>query len=297
MEDLTRPGLELQAKGLTKIKKITALGRPLVFNCLTNRLIAFVVLLTLVPVLAFRLMAGDDSLQALTFAAATAAVPFFNWSLAREIDPAHDWSAFAGLPFSLVAALFFGPPGLAALFFILLTARVLNRITGLGPTILDSLLLLLLSALLYRDGFSSAPFFLAAVFLGDAACEPRNPKQGVTVLAALVLALLLCFLLPAAPVPGENFGLPSSTVVITVVAAAAVLFAFSRKKEVRDDLDRSVLNRFRTNLALVLPVSFIVLELVLQGSRAIYLLYPALFACIGAALYHLARLAARRFRF
>lgn len=296
MEIRPLPGLELFSKGLTKIKKISALGRPLVFDCLTNRLIAFVVLLTLILVLVFRLLAGDNPLQSLTYAAATAAVPFFNWSIAREIDPAHDWSAFAGVPFSLFAALFFGPPGLAALFFILLVARVLNRITGLGATILDSFLLLLLAAILFRDGFNSAPFFLAVVFLADAAFEPRNTKQGVFVFAALSLAFLLCFLLPAAPDLGENFGLPSLSAMIIAVAAVAVLYAFSGRKQVRDDLNRSMLNRSRICLALILPASFIVLELVLQGNRAFYLLYPALFACGGAALYHLARLLARRYR-
>ena len=113
-----------------KIGRITALGRPLDIDYMTNRLIATVTAVVLAAVLTVWLVIGQPFFESLFFAAGTAVSVFLTWAITREIDPPSDWSAFAGLPFTLVAALFYGFPALITLFFILLVARTISGSTA-----------------------------------------------------------------------------------------------------------------------------------------------------------------------
>ena len=273
-----------------KIGRVTALGRPLDIDYMTNRLIAVITAVVLAAVLAVWLIIGQPFLDSLFFAAGTAVSVFLTWSITREIDPPNDWSAFAGLPFTLVAALFYGFPALVVLFFILLVARTISGTTGLKLTLFDSSVLLVFGVILFTSGVVTGLPFLVIVFIIDSFVEPANRRQ----LYFAPVALVLFFVTYASLYEQYPYmiGFTIYTGIITLLLIGATLFLAIRtgKVTVTGDKSEQPLNPRRIQLAQATIAIFIIGELFLKGNISLYMLYPASFAYLGAALYHLVML-------
>lgn len=244
-----------------------------------------------------RLTAGVAVFEALFTAASGAAAVFFSWAIGREIDPAHDWSAFAALPFTIFAFFSLGSPALLALFFILLFSRALNGSTGLRCTLFDALLLLVIGALLFSYGFLSGIPILAAVFLLDAVLEPAHRSQKYFALLSLALFAALVAVYggehhPVAPAV-DLYGTLSALV---VAAAALLLLVRTRGAGAVDDTSGLPLDRWRIFSVKLLVAIFVAAELFLNGRNGLVMLYPAGFAFIGTALFHLTGLLKNRRR-
>jgi len=274
-----------------KIGRITALGRPLDIDYMTNRLIATVTAVVLAAVLAVWLIIGQPFFESLFFAAGTAVSVFLTWAITREIDPPSDWSAFAGLPFTLVAALFYGFPALITLFFILLVARTISGSTSLKLTLFDSSVLLVFGVILFTNGVITGLPFLAAVFILDSFFEPANRRQ----LYFAPVALVLFFVVYAAPYEQYpyviGFTLPTGIFTLLLIGATVFLAIRTGKVTVPGDKSEQPLNPRRIQLAQAAIALFMVGELFLKGNISLYMLYPAGFAYLGAVLYHLVMIA------
>jgi len=235
------------------------------------------------------LVAGVSFLEALGFAAAVAFALFLSWAISREIDPAHDWSAFTALPFTLAVALFCGPPALAALFFILLLSRFINRSSGLEATSFDSALLIILGAILFTNGFLAALPILAVALGFDAFLAPADRRQAYFALLALALfAVMVIFFFPG-PAYAAGFNLYTGFVSLLIAASAVILGARGGKKVVFADRKAKKLDHRRIYLALTLVALFFVSELYLKGNAGLALHYPAGFVFLGTAVYNLIR--------
>lgn len=108
--------------------------------------------------------------------AANAAIStFLAWALARELDPDRPRSANTAAVLAGLAAVAFGEAALAALFALLLGARVLVRSTGQPPTPLEALALAGLAFLAARAGAGWPAGLLLAFAL---ARDHRLPQGG-----------------------------------------------------------------------------------------------------------------------
>lgn len=261
----------------------------MVFSYLTNRLIVILTLAVLIGLFIYSLVAGYSFSEALGSAAAVALAFFLSWAISREIDPAHDWSAFTAPPFTLGAALICGPPALAALFFILLLSRFINLSPGLKATVFDSALLIIFGAFLFTGGFPAALPILAAAFGFDAILEPAGRRQAFFAFLALALfAVMLIFFYPG-PDPGAGFNLYNGSVSLLIAACTVILGTKGRKKAFFADREAKKLDHRRINLAVILVALFSISTLYLKGNAGPALLYPVGFAYLGTAAYNLVR--------
>lgn len=282
-------GFALIRREVVILSKLTALGRPVVFSHSTNRLVVLLSLAVLAGILIYRLALADPFLEAMSAASASAFAFFLCWAISRELDPICEWSAFAGLPLTLVAAFILGPPALISLVFVLLLGRLINGSTGRRATPLDLAILLVLGTVLFNNGVLTGLPVLAAAFGIDAATASTGKNRAVAALLALALfALMLLFFYPGHDYDA-GFNIYTGPAALAVVISTAILALRPGKTRVFDDTGAGPLDNRRILLARVVVAIFIVSELYLNGSAALVMFYPACFAYLGTAVYNLAR--------
>ncbi|MFU8793969.1 MAG: hypothetical protein ACNA7Z_01170 [Dethiobacteria bacterium] len=236
---------------------------------------------------------GKPFTTALIGAFSSATVIFLSWAVGRELDPANEWSAFIALPLLYFAYFTAGSPSLLVLLFIILSCRLINRTIGLQPFRSDSLLLVMLSALLYFNSLYFALPYLILIFLIDALTEPANRFQLVSALAGSAGYLVLLIVLR----PELSLFMPE-TVPVIYPAAAVVLVVLSviciscltRHDRVLDDLNKVEVNYHRVAAARLLVAAWIVTEILCSGVISLLQIYPVVIIFGSILLYHLIRI-------
>ncbi len=228
-------------------------------------------------------------MEALVKGGSTALAVFLTWSMSREIDPAHDWSAFVGLPFSLAAALLYGSPALVTLFFLLLFCRLINCTTGLRATIFDALILTGLAVILFTNSFFIGLPLLAFGFGFEAIFTPGSRDKAYFSALSIILFLgLLIFFMPA-HYHIAGFNLFTGAVALVMIILTIFLMIRTRKSRVRADHGTHMLETRRILVVQALVAFFIISELYFKSNIVLVMLYPALFAYLGPAIYNLVR--------
>lgn len=93
---------------------------------------------------------------------------FMSWALTREIDPKHEYSAFAAASLSVINLFYFRKIEILSFFWILLTIRLINGITGKKITNLDIFLVFILTTFLTisnKNGVYFIPFMISTILL------------------------------------------------------------------------------------------------------------------------------------
>lgn len=91
---------------------------------------------------------------------------FITWALAREVDPAHDYSAFVAVTFSVILLLANRSVQFLPLFWILILCRAVSGITGKRLAWLDFLTLIALTGALALNQANSIYWLIAIVAMG-----------------------------------------------------------------------------------------------------------------------------------
>ncbi len=257
---------------------------------LTNKLIMVLFFIVLALTIAISVYRGEVFTAALVSAFISATAVFLSWALGRELDPAHQWSAFISLPPVFIAFIAIGRPSLLALLFFILSCRLLNRTPGRQPFRSDSILLLAMGLLLYFNNFYFALPCLALFFLTDALVKPVNNFQYISALvtsAAYSALLLLVSPEPASYVPGSiPVFYPAAALIIVALSAIYISFV-TRHKRTLDDLNREELNYLRVNAARLLIAAWMISEIIFGGAMMIHQIYPMVIVFGGIFLYHL----------
>ncbi len=241
----------------------------------------------------FFILRGESFAIALISALTAAVVVFLSWAVGREIDPAHEWSAFIALPLIYIAFFVAGRPSLLVLFFIILCCRFLDRSCGLQPLKTDSLVILVLSKLLYFNDFYFALPYLIILFLIDALAEPANRFQYISALVSSAAYLILLIALRP-----ELAFIGNQNIPVIYLTAAAAVFLFSavyvsyitRYAKVINDLNTEELKSTRVNAARLLTAAWLVTEILCSGVIILLQIYPVALIYGGVLVYHLGRL-------
>ncbi len=254
-----------------------------------NRAIVYLTLATFAAVFIYQLILTVPFIEALGSAGSTALAVFLTWAISREIDPAHDWSAFAGLPFTFAAALFYGSPALITLFFLLLFSRLINGTTGRRATLFDAVTLITLAVIIFTNSVFIGLPLLALGFGFEAITVPgHRGKAFFSVLAIIIFIVMLVFFYPEHYfVPGYN--LYTGTAALVTIFLTILLIAWTKESRVKADHGNRKLENRRILLGQAVIAIFIIIEFFLKGSIALVMLYPALFAYLGTAVYNLLR--------
>lgn len=192
---------------------------------------------------------------------------FFCWALAREVDPAHDLSAFlAGgiylLFFSLYDGIAFG-----ILFWLLLLLRMISGICGKIPSSTDLLSLFGLTVYLSLSRQHSLYLFLFTLALLLAFVRyGKDRRFGLSAIFAAALSFISVFFYPT----GRGFlfsldPLISSGAIIVLMAAGGLNFrALKREQNIEDDLGKPLESRW-IRLTLLFYVIAVLMLLLLEN--------------------------------
>lgn len=127
-------------------KNISGIGRPVDPNYSTNRAITIISIIVFAGSSILKIVTRHDFFDSLLWGFQVGITVFLSWALSREIDPDYNVSAFIAAGLSLIGVFYWGIPALGVIFWLLLAVRIMNRITGLPVTILDSIVFITLSA-------------------------------------------------------------------------------------------------------------------------------------------------------
>lgn len=172
---------------------------------------------------------------------------FMCWALARELDPAHDLSAFVAGGIYLLAASIHDGLDLGALFWMLLLLRLISGICGKTPTNLDILSVLGLTVYLVYSRQNTLYLFLVTLALIFAWYRYEKDRRfGAAAILSGVLSLFGIFLW--LPEPGTLFMLNLPLVLLTVFSLLFLGTAHSvelrNDKRIEDDLGAPLKTRW-----------------------------------------------------
>lgn len=131
------------------------LGRKIDFSYKTN---TYILLIVVTAFISKGLISGDV-ISGLTLAGSA----FVTWALAREVDPAHDYSAFVAVAIAVIFMLTNRSVQFLPLFWILMMCRAVSGITGKKLTWLDFLTLLALTVALALNQENSIYYLISVI--------------------------------------------------------------------------------------------------------------------------------------
>jgi len=145
---------------------------------------------------------------------------------------------------------------------------------------------------LFAGGTPAALPFLAAAFgLDGALYAPASSRRrmGLYALISLALFVLMVFFLYPQHYYVSGFNIYTGIAALALILSTVVLVALAAQGWVTGDNNAKPLDIRRIRLAQVLVVLFIIAGLLIQGSSALVMFYPACFAYLGTAAFNLIR--------
>jgi len=262
--------------------KLSGIGRPLDFNCATNR--AVFILSAAVSVAGFgcRMLRNGGTVQSLLWGLGAGAGVFLAWALGREVDPDHDLSAFTAAGLALVGIFLWGIPGLGLLFWLLAGVRIVNRTTGLAPTVVDSMVFIGLGGWMSFRGHWIAGLLTFAALFSDGFL-PRGKRRQMIFAAMGAAVSAAGFILG-----GKGTGRAHISWEIGLVLLAAFLFlpVIMESRDMKSGMDESdeILISSRVQAAQSFAGLFLILTALWGGKAGLVPLIPAWAAVVGAGI-------------
>nr|WP_300003393.1 hypothetical protein [Tissierella sp.] len=190
---------------------------------------------------------------------------FLTWAIAREVDPKHDYSAFACVTISLVNLFYYEKINLLVLFWIVLVLRMLNGITGKDLTLVDIISVLGLSIYMsinLKNSIYMVPFISAIMSLNK--FDKKTKFTTAAFIVSLGIFLLESFYFKIFEFQVIDF---SSKINIAVIAGSflfSVWINFISIKDLKDDLGNPAEER-RIRAAQMLFSNIVLLLLLFAG--------------------------------
>ena len=264
----------------------TDFGRPVDPNYPTNRAILIVMGASLIIFGIKGWIGSKDILGALTTGFVIALEVFLAWAFTREIDPDHEYSAFASAALTLAAAWALGPTALLPTAGWLLLARMLSQTTGSSPNRMDSLFLALFSFYAVWQLGGIYGLALAAAFFLDGYFTPGKREHTA---AGLILAALIIYRWDFSFPPEAN----SLYVCLTAAMVFIPLMAASRTLRSVCDHFGNRLKPQRVQSAQIVSLAGICLTVLFSPAGMVGSL-PGLAGLLGAGVYNLGGMVTRR---
>jgi len=162
---------------------------------------------------------------------------FLTWALSRELDPAHDYSAFIAVAFSLFMVVYFEMIHFLIFLWLLLLMRAVNGITGKDLTLFDIYSILGFTVFLSLTNENSIYlliFILAMAFI----IRTREGTRMVWDAVALgfILFIIQSFFMNPLSFNRIEFFNPLILLVIMLSAFSPILFWFLSQVKIKDDM-------------------------------------------------------------
>lgn len=215
---------------------------------------------------------------------------FLCWALAREVDPAHDISAFVAGGIFLLFPTFYDGIEFGVLFLLLLLMRLISRICGNEPSVLDLLSLFGLTGYLTYARQNSSYFFLLTFALVLAFLRNgKNGRLGFSVILGAGSSLCCALFLP--PGPGSLFLLDKRAAITVFLMPVAlgtyISWALEKDRAIEDDLGKPLEKRWirLSNFFYVIAVLILLLFENISMSTSI-LLFSVMAGVTAFRIFH-----------
>jgi hypothetical protein len=191
-----------------------------------------------------------------------------------------------GAGLALIAVWVWDLPGLLPLFLLLLMLRMVNRTTGLVPTVLDSLGALALAGALLWEGQWVYGLAAATAFASDAALEPGHRRQWLFAALAALLTLAGGFW-RGGFTSEAGFAWAPALIGLALALAGLPLIQVSRRPRSTADATGEALRPARVQAAARLGLVTGFAVALVGGWAGLIGLSPLWAASLGASLYWL----------
>ncbi|RMG81861.1 MAG: hypothetical protein D6712_15570 [Chloroflexi bacterium] len=263
----------------------STIGRPIDLRYASNVYVTIVTVVALIVGGLVQLLQTHDFGQSMLYGGGIGLSAFFAWALARELDPDYNRSAVIAALLAPVALLLYGmTANLLPLFLIMLAIRVLNRSTGLPPTLLDRFAILVLLGLVVYAGHWLAGIFALLFFITDMLLA-RAFRQSGWWIGSAITVFVLTFLIGRNNLQASTFS--DTNVLITALLSAIILVALllaPKRVTSVGDLTNAPLNFRRIHSARWLTLSFVVAYSVLSGETTVLDVIPLWASLLGFAI-------------
>jgi hypothetical protein len=266
------------------IYHFTSLARPIDLNYPTNKAIATLTMIVFGASIILLMATGGVILDSTVESLIAGLIIFLSWTIAREIDPDYELSAFFSAGLSLIGLIFLDIPSLIVLFWILLLARMVNRSTGLPARIFDSFVILTLAGWLTFNGYVVVSWITSVAFLLDSFLSRPQRHQSLFAIITLVISALAFNVYNTVLTDGKL----SLLLGLALLAMSSLFFLViygSTKISAVGDKTAEVLDPKRVQSAQGIVLSSAVLIAVWNGWPGMSALMPLWAAIVGTALY------------
>ncbi|MCC5894156.1 MAG: hypothetical protein JJU16_01710 [Alkalibacterium sp.] len=211
---------------------------------------------------------------------------FLTWALSREVDPRHEYSAFAAAALSLLNLFYYDSFQFLEIAWLLLLLRMTTSITGKKLTILDAVLVLSLTTFLSFSEENSVyliPFIFSMVFF--ILIKEKTAIAWSAGGTALGLFIIHTIFLNHLVLNRVDVTAPLTLVTTSLLLLSLIVFWFISKAECEDDNGNRV-SRARLLTTQVL-FSLTILLLFLFTDLGLNNLIIYLSVSIGVMLYYI----------
>lgn len=219
--------------------------------------------------------------SSMTLVVIDAAVFFFSYLIARELDPDRSIGAYLAGFLALGSVLFWGAGNIVVLFWMLMLLRLLNRSSGMPAGLFDNLLILIATYWIVRDGQWGYAALTAIIY----AIESQLPNGSPRSLYAAGFAFLIAALSPK--VPYVQSAIPSDIFMIMIVATILFLPVIKLSEHVRSigDYGQQPLNTLRLQAAQIFAILAAFGMAWFYGESIIQSFLPIWGAILGVGIY------------
>jgi hypothetical protein len=256
------------------VKNISGIGRPLKVEYPTNRAIIYIVLSSFILGTLIKFFTNEAFLSSTVWALRFSVTLLLTWALARELDPDNNASAFISVVLGLATFVLFPPTSLLVLFWLVLVSRILNRITGISPQLLDVVGIVSLAIFMsWRESWIFG--VLTALVLFTNSWLDNEKKRGTLLLIIVIVPVLVLlfnfkndFLMNADP----------STEIIIFLTACTVLFVpviyKTNSLKTFTDMTSEPISVIRLRVTRIMALTTGALVFIIQGSAGFNQLLP-----------------------
>ncbi|WP_414839709.1 hypothetical protein [Carnobacterium sp. TMP28] len=207
---------------------IFTLGRNMDFSYRTNQLIA---ILSVVVAAIGWILIGDIS-SGLYVGGGV----FLTWSLSRDLDPKHAYSAFLAAAFAILNVFYYETIQLLVIFWIILLIRIVNNITGKSQTFFDLFSVLGLSIYLSFTNENSLYLLVYLLAMALILVDKQKSKKVLFVSGiSLGLFIIETFFMGYLTFNYREYLSPIHVVSLILLGLSFVLFWFLSKEKAEDD--------------------------------------------------------------
>lgn len=209
------------------------LGRTIDFNYKTNKMITVVSIV----VMAMGWILTGNILSGLYIGVGA----FLTWALSRELDPAHNYSAFLAVGLSLLNLLYYEDIQLLGIFWLMLLMRLVSGITGKKLTGFDIFSVLALTIFL---SFNDKNSIYLIIFMLEIAftIKAKEKKTEVLIACGISLGFFIAesFFMGYFALNYMGYSNYISIFTIAIIGISFILFWVLSKEEIEDDMGNRV---------------------------------------------------------